>query len=84
MLTSAKLKGPWFKKSFFIQLHMRVYLRTKFQISSIILTGVRQGGARGTTKQTPKKPTLIRVNNFLKITVGRKSVYIPHSQIHFV
>ena len=49
---------------------MGVYLRTKFQVSSIILTIFRQeGGGRvilplpyPTSKQTPKKPTQIRVN----------------------
>ena len=47
---------------------MGVYLRVKFQVSSIILTIFRQGGGvilpllYPTSKQTPKKPTQIRVN----------------------
>ena len=48
---------------------MYVYLHTKFQDSSIILTSVKQGGVGGnftllspTAKQTPKKPSQIRVN----------------------
>ena len=52
---------------------MRVYLRTKFQVFSIILTSFRLGRGEGgrvilpppntskRTKRTPKKPTQIRV-----------------------
>ena len=54
---------------------MRVYLRTTFQVSSIILTSFRLGWGGGEggrvilpppntskrTKRTPKKPTQIRV-----------------------
>ena len=51
---------------------MRVYLRTTFQVSSIILTSFRLGGGgervilpppntSKRTKRTPKKPTQIRV-----------------------
>ena len=43
MLTSAKLRGPWYHKVYFLKLHMCVYLRTKFQVSSIILRSFRQG-----------------------------------------
>ena len=45
------------------------YLRTKLQVSSIILTSFRQEGVilqpppRTTAKTTPKKSTLIRVKN---------------------
>ena len=47
---------------------MGVYLRAKFQVSSIILTGFRQGGGNFTppspiSKQTPSKPTRIRVKS---------------------
>ena len=55
---------------------MSVYLRAKFQVSNIILKSFRQGvilppsRARAhthththTSKQTPKKPTQIRVNS---------------------
>ena len=61
---------------------MSVYLHTKFQVSSIILTSFRQVGnftpphptskrtpkkpTHPTSKRTPKKPTQIRVNK-LKI-----------------
>ena len=52
---------------------MCVYLHTKFQVSSIILTSFRQGVIfpsppppththTHTSKRTPKKPTQIRVN----------------------
>ena len=50
---------------------MRVYLRTKFQVSSIILTSFRLGGGGRVilpppntskrTKRTPKRPTQVRV-----------------------
>ena len=48
---------------------MCVYLRTKFQVSSIILTSFRQGGGvilsqpPLTTKETPKNSILIRVKD---------------------
>ena len=45
---------------------MDVYLQAKFEVSSIILTGFRQGGnftPPPTSKRTPKKPTQIRVKN---------------------
>ena len=64
MLTSARLMGPWYKKVYFLKLHMIVYLRAKFQVSSIILTSFRQGGNSPdplTSKRTPKKPTQISV-----------------------
>ena len=45
---------------------MRVYLRTKSQMPSIILTSFRYGGnftqPPPTSKRTPKKSTQIRVN----------------------
>ena len=44
---------------------MGVYLRAKFEVSSIILICFRQGEGKFTTptsKRTPKKPTQIRVN----------------------
>ena len=44
MLTSAKLSGPWYQKVYFLKLHMCVYLRTKFEVSSIILTSFKQRG----------------------------------------
>ena len=59
----------------YIQLYMCLYLRTKLEVSSIILVSFRQGrifyqGPSTTTaKQTPKKPTQIRVKNFnFKVT----------------
>ena len=43
---------------------MGVYLRAKFDVSSIILTSFRQGGnfSPPPSKRTPKKATQIRVN----------------------
>ena len=43
MLTSAKLRGPRHYKVYFLKLHMGVYLRAKFEVSSITLIGLRQG-----------------------------------------
>ena len=43
---------------------MGVYLRTKFEVSSIILTSFRQGdnfAPTPTSKRTPKKPAKIKV-----------------------
>ena len=61
MLKSAKLWEVWY--------NMRVYLRAKFEVPSVILTSFRQGGEGGwvilpptTSKRTPKKSTQIRVN----------------------
>ena len=52
MVRSAKLSGYWYQKTYFVKLHICVYLRTKFQVSSKILTTLRQGrgwwgGGRG-------------------------------------
>ena len=41
ILASAKLRGPWYWKVYFLKLHMCVNLLTKFQVSSIILTSFR-------------------------------------------
>ena len=49
---------------------MGIYLRTKFQVSSIIITCFRQGvilHPPTTSKQIPKNPTHIRVNALLSI-----------------
>ena len=43
-MTSAKLRGPRHQKVNFLKLNMGVYLRAKFEVSRIILTGFRQGG----------------------------------------
>ena len=67
MLTSAKLRVVSYYKVYFLKLRMGVHLRANFQVSSIILTSFRQGGNFTpplTAKQTPKKPTQIRVNTF--------------------
>ena len=56
---------------------MCVYLRPKFEVSSINLTSFRQGEGNltpppTTSKQTPKKPNQIRVK---KYTPTRKCSY---------
>ena len=43
MLASAKLRGSWHQTVYFLKLHMYLYLRAKFQVSSITLTGFRRG-----------------------------------------
>ena len=66
MLTWAKLRKPWYQKVYFLKLYVSVYLSTKFQVSSIILTSFRQGRVNFTppsSKRTPKTPTQIRVNS---------------------
>ena len=40
---SAKLRGHGYEKVYFLKLHICVYLRIKFQVSSIILTSFREG-----------------------------------------
>ena len=44
MLTSAKMRWPSYQKVYFLELHMSAYLRAKFEVSSIIIKGFRQGG----------------------------------------
>ena len=44
MLTSAKLRLPWYEKVYFLKPHKCVYLHAKFQVSSIIVTSFRLGG----------------------------------------
>ena len=63
MLISAKLKGLWYEKVYFLKLHMFVYLLTKFEVSGIILTSFRQRVILppSISKRTPKKPIQIRV-----------------------
>ena len=69
----SKIKTVLVLKVYFLELHMGVYLRTNFQVSSIILTSFRQRkdmGRRGgggivssptTLKRAPKKPIQIRI-----------------------
>ena len=48
---------------------MCVYLRPKFEVSSIMQTSFRQVGTGGNftpKKQTPKKPTQFRVKDYTK------------------
>ena len=44
---------------------MRLYLRTKFQVSSIFLTSFRVILPPPTSKRAPKKPTQIRINLYV-------------------
>ena len=44
ILTSAKLRGRWYYKVYFLKLNMCEYLRAKFEVSSMILTSFRQEG----------------------------------------
>ena len=56
---------------------MGVYFRTKFQVSSIILTSFRQGLIPPKSKRTPKKPT--KAHGQIVITSELASV--PNKQI---
>ena len=52
---------------------MGLYLRAKFEVSSIIVTGFRQGVEfypLSTSKRTPKNPTQIRVKRGVYITAA--------------
>ena len=77
MLASAKLREPRYKKLYFLKLHIDVYLPAKFEVSRIILTSFRQGGGGNspphTSKQTPKKPSQIRVSQSLICNYGDDS-----------
>ena len=54
MLTSAKLRGPWYWKIYFLKVHMCLNIRIKFEIPSIILASFRQGGGgRGVILPSP-------------------------------
>ena len=69
-------------KKYGCKLHMDVYLRGKFEVSSIVLTIFRQGGRDGggkfpsppTSKRTPKKPTQIRVKEKCPIVFFTKQL----------
>ena len=69
-----------------MKLNLRVYLRTKFQVSSIILTSFRRVMGMGvilpptTPKQTPKKFTQTRVKGKLLDFKQHKS---SHSLMFF-
>ena len=63
----SKIKETLVLKVYSLELHMCVYLRVKFKVSSIILTSFRQGLILSpppphthTSKRNPKKPTQIR------------------------
>ena len=62
---------------------MCMYLRTKFEVSTIILTRFKQGGSNftntpsPTSKQTSKNPTQIRVKpRITNISIGFSSLNI--------
>ena len=42
ILTSAKLRGHLYEKVYFLKLNMCVFLHTKFQVSSMILTSCKR------------------------------------------
>ena len=67
----SKIKDIKALKVYFLKLHMGMYLRAKFEASSIILTSFRQGWLILALKRTPKKPTQIRVKkdcSWIRIT----------------
>ena len=86
MLTSANLKGFCYWKAYFLKLNIRLYLRVKFQVSSIIVTSFRQGDnftLHSTAKRTPKKPTKIRVNGSIDsvMNVSSNESYLNNFQV---
>ena len=42
-MISEKFRGSWYQEKYFLKLNICVYLRTKCKVSSITLTGFRQG-----------------------------------------
>ena len=56
MSTSAKLRGLGIK-TYFLKLLMCVYLRSKFQVSKIILTSFRQGEFYPQITPSAKQPS---------------------------
>ena len=61
---------------------MCVYLRTKFQVSSIILTSfIQEGEVILPKKGTPKEPTQIRVNSHLSEASVIDSKYIKMTEL---
>ena len=76
MLTSAKLRRSWYQKVYFLKLNMLMYLHTEFQVSSIIVTSLKQvRWGEGvvswilpsslTSKGIAKEPTQIRAKKHL-------------------
>ena len=68
---------------------MGVYLRAKFGVSSIILTGFRQWSNFTppplTSKRTPKNPTQIRVNSQIKFKASMmKSSFCDYSDAYIL
>ena len=62
MLTSAKLRGPWYWKVYFLELNMCVYLRTKFRHES--------NSSDPSGKQTEKNS--LRLSLFIKFFMLRR------------
>ena len=65
LLTSAKLTGSRYFKVYLLKVHICVYLRARFQVSSIIRTSFRRGGnfTLRTTKNTPKSPSRLGLSS---------------------
>ena len=54
-MTSAKLRGPWYQKVYFLKLHKCACLRARFEFSIKILTSFRQA-VIPPLKKNPQKP----------------------------
>ena len=69
---------------YFIKLHICINFYIKFQVSSIILSRFRQGVILPTPspKQTPKKPTLIRVNSLNFFHASPWFLHSPPQMLH--
>ena len=87
----SKLKEPWYKKVYFLKVHMCVYLRAKFEVSNIILTRFRRRYPvphtlihthTKTSKRTPKKHTQIRVKPIDSVILKSKFFYSKTKSFH--
>ena len=74
-LTSAKLIGSWHWKVYFLKLHPGVYLRTKFQVSSITLTSFGRGNF---TPSPPSQNSTLKSPPRLGLMDRTRSLYSGH------
>ena len=81
MLTSTKLRRSWYQKVYFLKLNMCLYLPTKFEVSSIILTSFKQGRPSPIPKWTSEKPTPIRLKHFLKLYRSHLPFFQSHMNV---
>ena len=77
MLTSAKLRRSWYYQIYFLKLHMCAYLRTKFQVSSLILKSFRRGNfIPPPEKEHLKSPPRLGLKDIFLLTLKCYSIYL--------